>query len=305
MSIDVLKCEPHAALVISTSRRNAHVVTSDGRIAAVKAASKIETPAAGDRVEMNRDRTMITAVLPRKNCLVRTYRGQAKQIAANLDMLFIVTAVTPLFNTIFIDRVIATCELHEIPYSVVVNKCDLGLEATTPLIQIYEQLGIRVIYTTVKAAGGLDRLQEALIEPSSGIVALAGISGVGKSSILNRLAPEANRKTGEISRKTGKGRQTTSQAVGHVYAREGLASALIIDLPGLQSFGVTHLSKNEVARGFTEISSHAAGCEYADCFHMAEPNCAVKAAVESGEISASRFISYLHMLEEIEEAQPY
>ena len=116
--------------------------------------------------------------------------------------------------------------------------------------------------------------------------------------------PEARRKTAEISRKTGKGRQTTSQAVGYLYPGAA-APSLLIDLPGLANFGVTHLSKTQVARGFKEIEAQARFCEFSDCSHLAEPDCAVKSAVERGEISASRYLSYLHMLEEIEAARPY
>jgi len=293
---------PGAALVLSTTRRKATLLCAGGELVTLHITAKVPGVAPGDYVM--HDQAGISNVLPRKNCLVRTYRGQTKELAANLDMLYIVTAILPLFNTIFVDRVIAVCELRGIPYSLVVNKVDLGPEAAEPVTAIYDRLQVPILLTSAKTDEGLRPLALQLERCESRIVALAGTSGVGKSSILNRLVPEANRKTAELSRKTGKGRQTTSQAVGYVYDRAD-ALSLIIDLPGLQHFGAAFLAKSEAARGFREITRAAADCEYADCSHTAEPNCAVKAAAERGEIAPTRYLSYLHILDEIEAAKPY
>jgi len=220
-------------------------------------------------------------------------------------MLYVVTAVIPLFNTVFVDRVLAVAHLEEIQATLILNKTDLGTEDTAPLIDIYERLEIPIFYTSAKHDHGLDEIRSQLETPALSIVALAGVSGVGKSTILNKLVPEAERKTAEVSRKTGKGRQTTSQSVGYLYNRNETPDLLIIDLPGVQNFGVTNLSPRQAAEGFPEFAEKMAQCEYHDCTHTAEPNCAVKDAVDARELSASRYYSYLHMLDEIDEAKEY
>ena len=239
-------------MVIHTTRRNAEIRTDDGRTLTLSFSSKVEAVAPGDRValENRREGTVISSILPRKNCFFRSYRGERKIIASNLDRIFLVSAVVPLFNTHFVDRVLAFCALQAIPVTLVINKIDLDLSASKPLVEIYRSLGAEMLRTSALASSGLTELCAALADPALGIVAMAGISGVGKSSLLNRLIPTAGIKTCRVSHKTGQGRRTTSQAIAYPYPRLPAPDLLIIDLPGVHAFGVTHLSEREVVGAF-------------------------------------------------------
>ena len=135
--------------------------------------------------------------------------------------------------------------------------------------------------------------------------AFTGISGVGKSTILRALLPEATIRTGEVRARTGQGRQTTSQTVGHLFQRAATAPALLFDLPGVQQFGVCHLTESEVHAGFPELERLRSQCKFSDCSHHAEPACAVREAVLQGALAASRYRSYLDMIKEIRAAARY
>lgn len=306
MPFSLLEQNSKQALVVSKSRRKAQIITADQKQLPAVIPGKLADTTVGDLVlyRLQGKQVLVSSILQRRNCLSRTYRKKVKTIAANLDMVFIVSAVQPLFNTSFVDRVIAVCHLQQIPHTLIVNKIDLDLEETQPLIDIYQKLGINVECTSTKISQGLAGLQKKLEDPSMKIVVLAGVSGVGKSSILNQLVPHADRKTSQVS-KTGQGRQTTSQSVGYIYKRDTGSDVLIIDLPGVQNFGVSNLNQREVADAFVEFSQMKHLCEYADCFHRAEPNCAVKDAVARDQVSESRYLSYLNMLQEIEDAREY
>lgn len=278
-----------------------------GEIFSATAASKAMGAAVGDKVMLDhsKESTVVSEVLPRKNILRRSFGPTSKQIGANLDRLLVVTAAQPLFNSHFIDRITTAANHENIPLTLVVNKSDLGLEETQPLMDVYRKLGMDILITAAKAGVGLEGIREVLDDPELNIAALSGMSGVGKSTILNRLVPEADTATREVSQKTGQGRQTTSQSVAYVYKRTGLKDLLLIDLPGVQNFGITHLSKRDVGTAMSEIAAASEFCEYHDCQHLAEPNCGVKSALEAGEIAKSRYESYQAMLEEIESVREY
>jgi ribosome biogenesis GTPase / thiamine phosphate phosphatase len=299
--------ESQAGIVIRLSRRTAHILSDQQETIAARMISKVKGLTVGDRVAFQKQgqETLIQTVLPRQNCLYRDYRNKTKEIAANLDRLFVVTAVKPLFNTSFIDRVLVFCTLQNIPCTIILNKIDLALEETRPLVSIYEKLGVQVLYTSALEEESLNELKHHLAQPALKIAALAGVSGVGKSTLLNHLMPEAQIKTSQVSHKTGQGKRTTSQASAYAYTRPDAADLLLIDLPGVHSFGVSTLSEKEVAAGFPEFTVRWDACEYFDCVHAAEPNCAVKEALEAGQIAPSRYLSYLGMLDEIRDARPY
>lgn len=298
---------PAQALVITATRRSVQLLTEDGRTLKGRVSTHARDITVGDTVTytIERDEAFISKVLPARNYLARAYREKKKKLAANLDRLFIVTATAPLFNEIFVDRIIAVATRDDIPCTLIVNKTDLDLESTLPLVRTYEQLDIPVIYTSARFGEGMAAVERALHDPALRIVALAGVSGVGKSSILNHLVPAAESRTAEVSHRTGQGKQTTSQSRGYTYPREGVPPLLIIDLPGIQKFGVTHLSKKDAAGAFIEFQEHSRGCRFGDCSHTAEEECGVKEAVDSGAIALSRYISYLDMVDEIEAAREY
>jgi ribosome biogenesis GTPase / thiamine phosphate phosphatase len=255
-------------------------------------------------IGLNRE-PQLSEVAPRRNFLARTYGGKMKEIAVNLDLVAIVSAVGPLFSTDFVDRVLAVAWLQAIPSVLIVNKIDLGVDSVKGLIDVYQQLGERVILTSIRKQQGVEEVARLFSAAEIRTVALVGISGVGKSALFNYLIPAGGQKTAAVSRKTGQGRRTTSVAVGHRYLDRRGQWKLLIDLPGIQNFGVSDLSAAKVALAFPEFTARQGACEYSDCRHRAEPNCAVKDAVDRGEIALSRYRSYLNMLTEIDAAQQF
>lgn len=304
---DITQTGGKQAVVIMASRRHA-IVSPDWhtQLTATVATKALETTI-GDMVHLTeRDNELvITSIEPRKSVLSRTYRGKEQTIVANLDRLFIVSALNPLYNTLVIDRIATVAASQAIPISLIVNKIDLGVHEAEILVERYAHSGIDVILTSAKFGQGIDLLREILAGSHVRIAAFAGVSGVGKSSILNCLVPSAEQKTSEVSVKTGQGRQTTSQPLGFLYERDDLPGILLIDLPGMQNFGVSHLSKEVVADTFPEIVAHRHECQFGDCAHLAEEQCAVKAAVESAMIPRSRYESYVHMIREIDQERRY
>lgn len=295
------------ATVVSASRRHISLTPDFETIVYGTAASKALTVVAGDRVifHQREGHPFVHSVLPRRNVVARSYRDEQRDIVANIDHLFVVSAVPPLFNTLFVDRVAVVANTQGIAWSLIVNKVDLGTDQAKELIDLYVALGCRVLLTSAKFGHGMEALNELLQDRRLHVVALAGVSGVGKSTILNKLIPEANRRTGEVSEKTGQGKQTTTQASGFVFERSNAPGLLVVDLPGVQNFGVGHLSRSEVLGAFPELVEHGQRCEFSDCAHVRERTCAVRTAVECGEIPGSRYASYVHMCEEIEAARQY
>ena len=300
----------YAAVLVKAVSANttASLQTADQRIAHVHVPGRMFNEIAiGDQVEISgiTQGDSITSIIARKNHLSRTYGERAKSIAANLDLLLLVTAVTPLFNSYFVDRVLTVAHTQNIPVLLVLNKADLGLKETTELLAVYQKLELPILITSALTGSGLPELKNALANPALQNIALAGISGVGKSTILNALIPEAQQRTATVSKKTGLGRQTTSMAYGFQYPRPDDSVLLLIDLPGIQSFGVSNLTNQQIIDSFPEFNIRRGECEYLDCWHKAEPNCAVKESLAAGNIAKSRYESYLKMLQEVADAKEY
>lgn len=293
--------------MVSASRRWIQLIDSEGQFHIARSRSKAVEVVVGEKVlfEGSADRAVVTEVLPPKNCLARSYREESRRIAANLDRLFIVSAVGPLFNTYFIDRLMAVAHAEFIPFTLIINKIDLGLDTTSQLSTVYQHAGVPVLTTSAKSGENMDVLQEALFDPALEIIALCGISGVGKSTLLNQLIPGSEAKTAEVSTRTGQGKQTTTQSFAYTYKRNDAPSLLVIDLPGMQSFGVTHLSKEQVADAFPEILEIRSKCQFGNCSHISEDNCAVKQSLEDGTFPVTRYVSYCKMIEEIDSAARY
>jgi ribosome biogenesis GTPase / thiamine phosphate phosphatase len=271
----------------------------------------------GDRVSLQeiREELTVTEVAERENSLLRSYFSRTKLLAANLNCIFVVTAPAPLFNSLFVDKVLAFAHVEGIEPVLIMNKADIGDEDYTELIELYKSLGYTTLLTSCKKAGGLDELtsfieKQATEHANDGDSKLAhmafcGVSGVGKSSLLNVLLPEIKQRTSEVNDKTGQGKQTTSQGWGYVYQLESGTKALLTDLPGVQNFGVSKLEASSIAHAFPEFFDARTKCEYSDCRHLLEPNCGVKTALDEGKIAESRYESYYRILEEIESARPY
>ena len=258
--------------------------------------------AVGDLVEISlrdSDAQYITSILPRKNYIIRRASNLSKEshiLASNLDGAILVASVAdPATPTTFIDRFLATAEAYNVPASVVINKSDLWDADTRAYAEavraLYESLGYRTLLVSARTGEGTDILRDWTRDR---ITLLAGNSGVGKSSLINALAPGAGLRTGAISdlHHTGMHTTTFSEMVDLPYGGQ------LIDIPGVKGFGVIDFAPEEVSHFFPEIFRRGRECRYSDCKHTGEPGCAVVPAVERHEISESRYASYLSILEE-------
>lgn len=263
------------------------------------AGSKATNPVAvGDVVEY--DDGVITKILPRRNYVIRRSTNLSREchiIAANLDRVFlVVTMILPETKLAFVDRFLVTCEAYGIHPVILVGKCDLYTE---PELQeqlhwfedIYRGAGYEVLEISTLTGQGMDRVREMC---GSGVCLLSGASGVGKSSILKFLNPALAPKIGRISVSHLQGMHTTTFYEMHPIVGGGF----IIDTPGIRGFGIVDISAEELGTFFPEMLRVTDNCRFKPCTHTHEPHCAVKEAVENGEISAERYSSYLGMLEE-------
>lgn len=262
--------------------------------------------AVGDHVEItlrDADTQYITSILPRKNYIIRRASNLSKEshiLAANIDRaILVISIVDPSTPTTFIDRFLATSEAYNIPATIVINKADLWdedeKEYAEAIAYLYRSLGYTVLIVSALDGEGMQQLIELTRD---NISLMAGNSGVGKSSLINRLAPDAQLRTGEISdlHHTGMHTTTFSEMVTLPYGGE------LIDVPGVKGFGVIDFSPEEVSHFFPEIFKTGLDCKYGNCKHVGEPGCAVIPAVEKSLIAQSRYASYLSVLEETEEA---
>ena len=243
---------------------------------------------------------IITALQPRSSVLARPdFNGLMKPVAANVDQLFIVTSPIPELNEGLIDRYLVAAELSHIQAVLVLNKVDtLTDEQRQKLeqrIKIYQDIHYPVLYTSAKSHQGLDDLYKQLANKTSVFV---GQSGVGKSSLINALLPNAQIKEGEVSAKTNKGIHTTSfSRLYHLQSK--LQNSHLIDSPGVREFGLWDIRKEDVIHGFVELHELAGHCRFRNCQHLNEPDCALLSAVENNEINPMRLDSYHRIVDSL------
>ena len=262
--------------------------------------------AVGDRVRYELDGeaseehpAVITEILPRDNYIIRRSTNLSRQshvIATNLDQaVIVVSLLVPEIKLPFLDRILVTCEVYKVPVLIVLNKVDLYREELPEMVadfrRIYEGAGYAVLETSARTGEGVDALRERCKDK---INLFSGESGAGKSSLIKALDPSLNPKVGKISEAHLQGKHTTS-----LYEMYRLGSGgFVIDTPGLRGFGLVDLEKEEISKYFPEMLREMDDCRFVPCTHTHEPDCAVKAAVDAGRISAERYNSYLGMLEE-------
>ena len=243
------------------------------------------SPLTGDMVEITveRGKGMVEKILPRRNSFVRP-------AVANVDALVVFAAnVNPITEPFLIDRVAAIAGDQEVQVVLCINKCDL--DPAVDLVRIYEHAGFSVICTSAETGEGVEQLRQLI---RGKLTAFTGNSGVGKSSILNRLCPELNLPTGEVSEKLGRGRHTTRHV--ELYALD--EDTYVADTPGFSSFDTDQMDvilKENLQYAFPDFGRYIGDCQFRDCSHRKEPGCAVCAALEAGEIEKTRYDSYLRL----------
>lgn len=261
----------------------------------------------GDNVEFvrnNEGTAFITHIDDRRNYIVRKATNLSRQshiLAANIDLCLLVVALKqPTTSVVFIDRFLATAEAYRVPVAIIINKVDLlteqELAEAESLADIYRDIGYEVMLCSVTERIGLDRLPDLLRGKTS---LLAGNSGVGKSEMLNWLVPEAKAKTSPVSEVHLSGMHTTTFSTMYDLPDEGQ----IIDIPGVKGFGTFNFEREEVYHFFREIFRVGEHCRFGNCLHLSEPGCAVREAVDDGRIAASRYNSYLNMLDDQDESK--
>ena len=246
-----------------------------------------ESPLTGDMVEITveKGKGMVERILPRRNSFVRP-------AVANIDALVVFAAnVNPVTEPFLIDRVAAIAGDQGVSVVLCVNKCDL--DPAVDLVRIYTNAGFPVICTSAETGEGVDALRELI---KGKLVAFTGNSGVGKSSILNRLDPALALATGEVSEKLGRGRHTTR----HVELYDLGEGTYVVDTPGFSSFDTDQMDvilKENLQYAFPDFGPYVGQCQFHDCSHRREPGCAITAALAAGNIEETRYDSYLKLYE--------
>ncbi|MEE1005002.1 MAG: ribosome small subunit-dependent GTPase A [Bacteroidaceae bacterium] len=245
---------------------------------------------------------LIDGIVDRRNYIIRRASNLSKQshiIAANLDMAaLVVTIAHPETSTTFIDRFLASAEAYRVPVLLIFNKTDLydelEREQMEYLVALYECIGYKCVTCSAETGDGIDALRTELQGKTT---LLSGNSGVGKSTLLNLLVPDADARTAEISAAHDSGMHTTTFSQMFFLPQGGA----LIDTPGIKGFGTFDMEREEVSHYFREIFMVSAECRFGNCTHTHEPGCAVLQAVAEGGIAESRFTSYLSMLEDKDE----
>ncbi|GGW79162.1 small ribosomal subunit biogenesis GTPase RsgA [Alteromonas halophila] len=297
--------------VIGRFGKHADVEDQSGTVSRCHIRRTINSVVCGDNVlfspgeDAERDRGVsgvIELVKDRQSELTRPdfYDG-VKPIAANIDQIIIVSSVKPALSLNIIDRYLVACEDIGIRPLIVLNKAEMldvdERQSTEQALAIYQELGYQVLFTSCKTGEGLEQLNAYL---NDNVSIFVGQSGVGKSSLVNQVLPDADEQVGDISDNSGLGQHTTT-AAKLLHLPQG---GDLIDSPGVREFSLWHLPSERITWGFIEFRDYLGGCKFRDCKHLDDPGCLLRDAMEKGEISAVRFASYHKILSTMEDQRP-
>jgi len=261
--------------------------------------------AVGDRVEYYDDgdgKGVIISIFPRKNYIIRKSTNLSRQshiLAANIDQVFLIVTIDyPKVKTEFIDRFLVTCEAYRIPVTILINKCDLYNSDHFEHIEYFKKIyqksaGYPIVNLSSTNGDNIDTVRELC---KGKLSLFSGVSGVGKSTMINALDGSLSLRTAEISDYHNQGKHTTTFYEIHPLSSGGF----IIDTPGIKGFGLIEMGKEEISHYFPEMLSLLDNCRFTPCTHTHEPECAVKEALERGAVTEERYLSYLSMLEQEE-----
>lgn len=293
--------EAKSGVIISRFGQHADVESEQGEVFRCNIRRGVDSLICGDKVLWRQGKAtehsisgVIEAVETRKSLLCRpdVYDG-VKPIAANIEQIFIVSSVLPVFNSDIIDRYLVAAEQTGITPILILNKIDLLTDENKADIAnslaIYQDIGYQVLQLSNETGAGLDELRTLL---NNNISIFVGQSGVGKSTLVNSLMPELGLITKQVSNNSGLGQHTTTVARLFHFSQGGD----LIDSPGIREFGLWHLSANEVFNGFTEFDPYKGLCKFRDCKHQQDPGCVLTAAVKNKEIHPQRFTSFQRIL---------
>lgn len=306
---DALLHAPEPGLVISRFGQHVDVEDKQGQIIRCNMRRTISSVVTGDQVSWCRSKQptgsidgVIEAVEERRSVLLRPdfYDG-LKPVAANIDLMIIVSAILPALSLNIIDRYLVAAEMTGIKPLLVINKADLlDAAAQTELerqLELYRQLDYPCLLVSARTGQGMPALLHYI---HSGTSIFVGQSGVGKSSLMNHLMPELAAATQEVSAISGLGQHTTT--VSRLYHLPD--GGELIDSPGIREFALWHLSAEAVTQGFIEFRPWLGRCRFRDCKHISDPGCAIQHAVENGDISRERYDSYLKILTSMAQDKP-
>jgi ribosome biogenesis GTPase / thiamine phosphate phosphatase len=287
------------AVVTAAFGRYCQLAWPDGRVLIAHLKGKKSNAVCGDYVLAHESATapgeaVIDSIALRRNSLLRQDESRTKVFAANLDAVLFMVAAKPMFSDALLGRALIACHVADIPVAIGLNKTDLPeTNAARERLALYRDLGYPVIELSAKQSGGLQAL-EPLLKGHTTLV--LGGSGVGKSTLINALVPNANVATQAISEALNSGKHTTTATMAYSLAWGGV----LMDSPGFQSFGLQHISASELSDAFAEFRALHGQCKFYNCTHVHEPGCAVLAAMSQGRIAEHRHTLYKQVLGELQ-----